>query len=302
MTRFVTGSVRVTVPATSANLGPGFDCLGLALALRDQIEAEVASEGLLVEVEGAGDGEVPLDERHLVVRAMRAGFDLLGGQPPGLRLRCRNLVPHARGLGSSAAAVVGGLVLARALVVASESAADDQALLALATRLEGHPDNVAAALHGGLVISGVDGDTPFAVRAPVAAGLGTVVFLPPEPLATETARGLLPDRVPHADAALAASRAALLVLALAGRPDQLLRATHDVLHQPYRRAAMPETLGLVDALRADGVAAVVSGAGPSVLAFCADSGPAPEALARSAPDGWQTLALRPEPVGARVEG
>lgn len=302
MSRFVTGPVRVSVPATSANLGPGFDCLGLALALRDELEAELAPDGLVVEVEGEGAPDVPRDERHLVVRAMRAAFELAGQQPPGLRLRCRNAVPHARGLGSSAAAVVGGLVLARALVTDPSPDLDDAALLALATRLEGHPDNVAPALYGGFVVSGIDDGTPFAVPAPLSPALGTMVFVPPGPMATEAARGLLPDRVPHVDAATAVSRSALLVVALAGRPEQLLRATHDVLHQPYRRAAMPATLDLVDALRAEGVPAVVSGAGPSVLALWARPGPPPDRVTALAPPGWRTLTLLPDPEGARVEG
>ena len=265
---FVPGRVGVSVPATSANLGPGFDSLGLALGLRDVLEAEVAAEGLVVEVSGAGCTQVPLTERHLVVRAMRTAFDALGGQPPGLRLSCTNLVPHTRGLGSSSAAIVGGLALARALVPGGEERLDDDALVRLASAMEGHPDNVAPAVLGGFVIAGQDDDGSFyAVSAPVDPRLSAVVLVPPDAVSTRAARGLLPEVVPHADAAADAGRSALLVAALAGRPDQLLRATRDFLHQDYRRPAMPRSLELVDALRADGVAAVVSGAGPSVLAF-----------------------------------
>ena len=158
MTTFVEGPVRVSVPATSANLGPGFDSLGLALSLRDELEAEVLPEGLVVEVKGAGADGVPRDESHLVVRAMRAAFDLMGAQPPGLRLSCRNVIPHARGLGSSSAAIVAGVVLARALVAGGQLLASDEALFDLAADLEGHPDNVAPAFYGGFVISGREAD------------------------------------------------------------------------------------------------------------------------------------------------
>jgi homoserine kinase len=275
--------VRVSVPATSANLGPGFDSLGLALDLRDELEAELTGSGLVVQVTGEGVGAIPLDEDHLVVRAMRTAFDALGGQPAGLSLTCRNAIPHARGLGSSSAAIIGGLVLARALVEEGSRRLDDAAVLALAVELEGHPDNVAPALHGGFVISGRDdrGEL-YAVRAPVDVRIGTTVFVPPDPLSTELARGLLPRTVPHADAAADAGKAALLVAAMAGHPDQLWRATRDHLHQEYRRPAMPASLDLVDRLRADGHAAVVSGAGPSVLVLVPDG----TDLAAYCPDGW----------------
>jgi homoserine kinase len=290
--------VKVSVPATSANLGPGFDCLGLALGLRDELEGELTDDGIGVEVVGEGAGSVPLDETHLVLRAMRLAFDALGERPAGLRLSCRNAIPHARGLGSSSAAIVGGLVLARALVADGAERLSDDALLALAVGQEGHPDNVAPALHGGFVVSGTDerGEL-YAVRSPVDARVSAVVFLPPEPLSTEVARGLLPATVPHADAAADAGAAALLVAALAGRTDQLWRATRDRLHQEYRRPAMPASLDLVDRLRAEGHAAVVSGAGPTVLVLTADG----TDLAAYAPDGWRHLVLPVSTDGARVE-
>jgi homoserine kinase len=288
--------VIVSVPATSANLGPGFDSLGLALDLRDELEGELAGSGLVVEVTGAGAGVVPLDEDHLVVRAMRRAFDRLGGQPAGLRLTCRNTIPHARGLGSSSAAIVGGLVLARALVD-GEPELDDPALLELAVEMEGHPDNVAPALHGGFVISGRDdrGET-YAVGAPVDDRIGAALFVPPEALSTEVARGLLPEQVPHADAAADAGKAALLVAALGSRPDQLWRATRDYLHQDYRRPAMPASLDLVDRLRAAGLAAVVSGAGPTVLALVVDGAD----LSAYCPEGWAHHLLAVDTRGAVV--
>lgn len=294
--------MRVTVPATSANLGPGFDSLGLALDLRDELTGELTGSGVVVEVTGEGTGAVPLDESHLVVRAMQRAFAELDEAAPGIRLRCHNAVPHARGLGSSAAAVVGGLVLARALVADGAERLPNEALLALATEMEGHPDNVAPALHGGFVISGTDerGEV-YAVPSPVDARVSAEVFVPPEPLSTEVARGLLPSSVPHADAAADAGAAALLVAALAARPDQLWRATRDFLHQDHRRPAMPASLALVDRLRADGHAAVVSGAGPTVLALVTD-GPGSAGVASYCPDGWRHHHLAVDTAGARVEG
>jgi homoserine kinase len=294
---FVEGPVRVSVPATSANLGPGFDSLGLALGLRDELEAKVLPAGLEVVVRGQGEGAVPLDDSHLVVHSMRIAFDTMGVQPPGLRLTCHNVIPHARGLGSSSAAIVGGVVLARALVAGGALLVDDDALFRLAARLEGHPDNVAPALHGGFVISGREQDF-YAVPSAVDPRIQTVVFVPPTPVSTEVARALLPAEVPHADAAADAGRTALLVAALAGQPEHLWLGTRDFLHQNYRRAAMPASLELVDALRADGVAATVSGAGPTVLAFTDAAGAA--ALTRRVPPGWDVHHLTVDRAGARV--
>lgn len=302
MSTFVEGPVRVTVPATSANLGPGFDCLGLALDLRDELTGEVTPGGLEVEVTGEAADEVPRGEDHLVVRAMRIAFEHMGAQPPGLRLRCVNAIPHGRGLGSSSAAIVGGLALARALVAGGTLLMDDDTVFGLAAQLEGHPDNVAPAFYGGFVISGSEGGRFFAVPSGVDPRVGVVVFVPPTPVRTAVARGLLPATVAHDDAAANSGRAALLVAALAGRPEHLLAATRDFLHQEFREDAMPETLTLVRELRALGVPAVVSGAGPTVLAFC-DEGAGPlgsEALLRRAPAGWTARPLRLERSGVLV--
>ena len=299
MARFVVGPVRVSVPATSANLGPGFDSLGLALDLRDVLTAEVTDAGLAVDVAGEGADGVPRDESHLVVRAMRAAFAELDAHPPGLRLHCENSIPHARGLGSSSAAIVGGIALARALVPDGSLLLDDDAAFRLAARLEGHPDNVAPAWYGGFVICGREGEEFYAVASAVDPRVAAVVLVPPYPLSTEVARGLLPPAVPHADAAANAGRTALLVAALAGAPEHLLVATRDLLHQDYRRPAMTESLALVDALRVDGVAAVVSGAGPTVLALCVQ-GEAESIVAR-APDGWTARAIGLDRGGVHVE-
>ena len=300
---YVDGRVRVTVPATSANLGPGFDALGLALALRDELTAEVTDSGITVEVTGAGAEDVPRDESHLVVRAMLAAFDLLGTRPAGLSLTCHNRIPHGRGLGSSSAAIVAGVSLARALVGGGSLLVDDERLFGLAAEIEGHPDNVAPAFHGGLVISGSEHGRFFAVPAVVDPRVSAVVFVPPTPLETTVARGLLPATVPHADAAANAGRAALLVAALGGHPEHLLLATRDWLHQDYRAPAMPESADLVRELRADGVPALISGAGPTVLAFC--DGPdctagSAEVLHDRCPEGWVSHHLEVERAGVLV--
>ncbi|MGY0003645.1 homoserine kinase [Micromonospora sp. I033] len=264
---FTAGPVRVRVPATSANLGPGFDSLGLALGLHDDLAAEVTAGGVRVAVSGEGAGELPDDDRHLVVTAMRAAFDVLGGQPTGLALECVNRIPQARGLGSSSAAIVAGVLLARALVADGAARLDDAAALRLASELEGHPDNVAPCLLGGFTVAWTEPAGARAVSLPVAETVRPTVFVPGERGLTSVARAALPATVPHADAALTAGRAALLVHALTADPALLLPATVDRLHQDYRAGDMPATAALVAALRATGVAAVVSGAGPTVLAL-----------------------------------
>ena len=195
---FVAGPVSVSVPATSANLGPGFDCLGLALDLRDTLTAEVYDGPLEITVAGEGAGEVPLDSGHLVVRAMSAAFEVLGEEPPGLRLTCINRIPHARGLGSSSAAIVAGIVLARALLEEGADRLDDGAALDLANRLEGHPDNVAPALLGGFTVATQDAGHVAVARLDVDRRIGAVLFVPPDPVETAVARGLLPEVVRHA--------------------------------------------------------------------------------------------------------
>jgi homoserine kinase len=257
--------VRVRVPATSANLGPGFDALGLALGHHDVVEVRaLGSDQVTVEVSGEGAGEVGTGDDHLVVRALRMGLEHVGAPLMGLHLTCTNAVPHGRGMGSSAAAVVAGLVAAR-MLIAEPAALDDATVLELATRLEGHPDNAAPALLGGVTVAWTGAGGPRASVLPVHDDVVPVVLVPEERCATRTARGVLPATVPHADAAYTAGRAALLVHALCHRPDLLADATSDRLHQRYRAPVMERTWGVVEALRAAGAAAVVSGAGPSVL-------------------------------------
>ena len=290
--------VRVRVPATSANLGPAFDCAGLALSLYDDVVVRVLDAGLNVDVVGEGSRDLPRDGRHLVVTALRASFDVLGGQPPGLEVSCTNRIPQSRGLGSSSAAIVAAVLAARSLVAAHSDSFDDKACLALATELEGHPDNVAACLFGGLTLSWSDADGVHAYRADVHPSISPVVFVPATTSSTQQVRGLLPEVVPHAHAAAGVGRGALLSLALTSDPSLLLAATQDWLHQPYRAAAMPATAALVEQLRGDGIPAVVSGAGSAVLALATTDTVA--AVMARAPQDWRVLSLPVDADGAVV--
>lgn len=290
---------HVRVPATSANLGPGFDSFGLALARFDDVIARIGEDGAQVDVAGEGAGDVPLGEDHLIVRSMRAAFDLMGGQPRGIDLVCANRIPHGRGLGSSSAAICAGILLARALVLGGEDLLPDRQLLPLASELEGHPDNVAACLLGGMTIAWTDDGTAHAVRLAPDPAIRVLAFIPRNTSSTKAARGLLPELVPFADAVFNTSRAALLVAAMTGSPEALLTATDDRLHQPYRIDAMPESAQLVAVLRAEGIAAMISGAGPSVLALTPDPATAAAALAWT-PAGWASEDLAVDADGARI--
>jgi len=254
--------VVVEAPATSANLGPGFDCFGLALDWRESLELQVVESGVRVDVTGEGSDVLPRDETHLVVRCVAEGLDDLGVRAPGLALRSHNTIPHGRGLGSSSAAIVAGLVAARALAGVEP---DHAWVLRHATRIEGHPDNVAAAIHGGFVLAYGHGEHLAVVRGRVHPDLRTAVAVGEVPVETRAARRLLPSTVPHADAAADAGRAALLVHAIAQEPHLLHAGTQDWLHQRYREPAMPEAYALMARLRSAGFAAAISGAGPSVV-------------------------------------
>ncbi len=337
----VPAAVSVRVPATSANLGPGFDACGLALGLYDDLTVVVTESGLSIEVTGEDDGT--RDESHLVVRALRAGLDPLGLGPTGLSLTCINRIPHGRGLGSSAAAIVAGLLAASAVGGGHLSTAD---VFALACQIEGHPDNIAPVLYGGFTVAWYDnGGRPQAVRIDPPDDLRPVVFIPAHRQLTSVARAVLPANVPHADAAANAGRAALLAVAMAGtlspetlpsqalgiqagsgqeragrpgesrlpggRPgasrlgtvswlDALVAATDDRLHQPYRLPSMPETRDLLGRLRAAGLAAVLSGSGPTVLALAVGAEQA-EAARACGGDGFTVFNLPVDRNGARVE-
>jgi homoserine kinase len=286
-------SVRVRVPASTANLGPGFDALGMALGLYDTVDVTVASGSVTVEVTGEGAGQVPTDESHLVVRALRAGADALGVALPGVFLRCHNAIPHARGLGSSAAAIVAGVAAAYGLA----GKPLDEHALQLAAEFEGHADNAAASLYGGLVLAWSEGPLYRAVRLDPHPDVSPVVLVPDTRSATSVTRGLLPDNIPHADAAFAAGRCALAVHALTTRPDLLLSATEDRLHQDYRAEAWPDTMRMVRELRENGVPATVSGAGPTVFALPV-SGTLPAGIDTK---GFSVRALPVDLVGVTIE-
>ncbi len=276
------------MPATAANLGPGFDCFGLALQRYDTVSAELRPDGgVEVHVEGVGAGQVPTDGTHLVLRAIARAWAAVDRPLPGVTLRCRNTIPHGGGQGSSAAAIVAGLLLGRELLPDGGAALGQDEILRLATEMEGHPDNVAPALLGGFTLAWTGTGGASAVRRDVHPDVRAVMFTADAASSTRHSRTLLPTMVPHGDAAANVAAAALLVHALTADPRYLLDATGDRLHQPYRAEAMPESAALLADLRGAGIAAVVSGAGPSVLALCAgpiDLKP------------WQRNGFRAEPV------
>ena len=293
--------VQARIPATSANLGPGFDTLGMALSFYDEYEAEVIASGLEIVIHGEGESVAPTDETNLIYRAMKLVFDSNGRSIPPLRLTCHNNIPHGRGMGSSGAAVAGGVMLAAGLI-APEIELSEQQLLEYATELEGHPDNVAPALFGGLTIAWVDEVGPHHKKLAVHRGLSPLVLVPPHQMSTKLARSLQPESVPHTDAVFNVSRSALLVAALTQSPELLLAATEDRLHQNYRASAMPETSELISLLRAEGHPAVVSGAGPSVLVLEDDPVKRLTAvgLAEQKFPEWRALTLAVDVKGASV--
>lgn len=283
--------VRVRVPATSANLGPGFDALGLALALYNEVTLEEADR---VSVAVAGEGSGRLDEgaKNVVARGVALAFEVAGRAFRGARVHCVNRIPLSRGLGSSAAAWVGGLVAANALM---GEPLDREALLAAATRAEGHPDNVAAAILGGLTVSCADGPQVTAVSLPVPREIEWVVLVPETESSTREARALLPESVPRADAIFNVQRVSLLLAALGtGRADLLAQAMQDRLHQPYRLRLFPWMDAVAAAGREAGaLGCVLSGAGPSMIAAARPR--AGESVVRA-----MERALRGAGIGGRV--
>ncbi len=297
--------MQVSVPASSANLGPGFDAMGLALDLRDIYVAQILDDEVFdVDVTGEGADEVKKDGKHLVIKAMMAGFEFMGGKPRGIALRALNSIPHGRGLGSSAAAIVGGLALSRALVLSGNNLMSDDDLVALATDLEGHPDNVAAAALGGATISWMEDRagvaTGCAAKLTVDSSIRALILMPSTQLSTGKARRMLPENVSHKDASINAGRAALLVHALTIRPELLFAATEDHLHQQYRREAMPRSVDLVKKLRAAGVAAMISGAGPSVLVLHTGTTAEHDDIVRSAGEHFSAVDLEISPSGVLI--
>jgi homoserine kinase len=284
-------SATAVVAASSANLGPGFDSLGLALSLYDEIAVETTDSGLSIDVVGEGEGQVPLDSSHLVVRAIERGLQAGGVGVSGLKVFCRNAIPHSRGLGSSAAAVVGGIAVANGLVAQSDSAPlSVEELVQLSSEFEGHPDNASAAVLGGAVVSWTEGEGPRARYAAAPLRLHPDIHLftavPEVRSSTAETRVMLPTQVSHVDARFNLSRAALLVVALTERPDLLVEATADRLHQPQRAAAMPASSEYLTILRRCGLAAVLSGAGPAVIAMTTATELPAEALDYGAANGF----------------
>ena len=295
---------RVVVPGTTANLGPGFDTLGMALTLYDELEVVATDSGVHVEVSGVGEGEVPTDETNLVASSLLHTFHKVGITPPGIHLAAHNTIPHGRGLGSSGAAIVGGVMAAKGLLEGIYDFSDDE-LLAIATEIEGHPDNIAPSLFGGLTIAWVAEGGPRSKKLHIHRGVSLLVAVPvSSSMSTHLARSLQPETVPHQDAIFNLSRASLLIAALLDSPELLLEATEDKLHQTYRASAMPETTELLTVLRRAGHAAVVSGAGPSVLVLCSEPAArlaAAEVIATHGKDSWEVHLLTVDERGATVE-
>ncbi|MDP9935201.1 homoserine kinase [Paenarthrobacter nicotinovorans] len=301
--------LTVKVPGTSANLGPGYDSLGLALSIYDTLTVETLSTGELeFELSGEGADTLPRDASHLVVRAIDLALDRLGFQHSGLRIIADNVNPHGRGLGSSASAVVAAVTAANAMVP-EEAQQNRQWILQLTSEMEGHPDNVAPAIFGGLALSWQDSEQYSTTRAEVAPSVIPIVAVPDYELSTETARGLLPASVGHHAAAMNSGRAALLIHALTTEPALLLPGTEDYLHQSYRAQAMRPSADLIAGLRSAGHAAVVSGAGPTVMVLANGGDDAVEVVdfiksftSANTPDvGWRVMTLAVDVQGARVE-
>ena len=285
--------LRAVVPATVANLGPGFDCFAMALDLVNEISLDTGARPR-VAIEGEGAGELPADGSNLIVGSMERLAREAGVGLPSFALACVNRIPLERGLGSSAAAVVGGLALADRLL---RTSFDANRLLELAVDVEGHPDNAAAALLGGLVFAYRSEDGWRAEGVEPSPSLRPAVLIPErERLATSEARRALPERVPLSDAAFNAGRAALAVLALTGRPDLLPEALQDRLHQPARLPLVPEAHRVFRDLRDRGVPVCVAGAGPSLLAFESDGLAVPDL----GPD-WRILRVLPRARGIEVD-
>ncbi|MDR0504852.1 MAG: homoserine kinase [Bifidobacteriaceae bacterium] len=283
--RLTCDHVRVRVPATTANLGPGFDSLGLALDIWDEIEARAVMGPSKVVVEGEGATTVPLDDTHLVVRAARYALEAVGAPEIGFDLLCHNRIRHSQGLGSSASAVVAGALIVRGMI-ADPTALNAREVFEIATAFEGHPDNAAPAVFGRGTIGWLNGQVARCTRFDVHPEVRLLVALPTNTVSTKVARAVLTERVDRQDAVFNLARSALAVHALTAEPALLFEATEDRLHQEQRREVMPQTLDLIDQLRSQRIAAVVSGAGPGVLIM---SVLPPAELRSLIPPQWQVL-------------
>ena len=296
---------QISVPATSANIGPGFDCLGIALELRDRYAAQILDDATFdVDVSGEGADEVKKDGKNLVIRSMMAGFEFMGNKPKGIALRSLNVIPHGRGLGSSAAAIVGGLALARALVLGGNERMSHEDMLNIANEMEGHPDNVAAAIYGSANVAWQENQRGHVVaqslNIEVDPRISALAFVPSTELSTSKARKMLPESISHQDAVRNSINTAVLVQALQHRPDLLLSATEDYLHQSYRSDAMPQSFALMTKLRKAGVAAFISGAGPTVLVLHTGADAEAAELERAAGEKFQMIPLGISRTGVAV--
>jgi homoserine kinase len=273
--------------------------------MHDRYMAQVMDEpGVDIDVTGEGAGSVPTTEKNLVIKAMYKGFDFLGGRPRGVALRQLNVIPHGRGLGSSAAAIVGGLALARALVLGGNERMSDENMLNVANEMEGHPDNVAAAIFGGANLAWTEQQRGQVVAQSlnfqVDPRIGVLAFVPSTELSTSKARRMLPESISHQDAVQNSINTAVLVQALQHRPDLLLSATKDFLHQSYRQDAMPQSFALMVKLRGAGIAAFISGAGPTVLVLHTGGESEATELERAAGEKFQMISLGVARAGVAV--
>lgn len=295
--------VRVQVPATTANLGPGFDCLGMALQLYNSVEMSAAPAGLLIEVQGEGGLDIPRDSKNMVYQAAQRVFKQVGERPPGLRIKLHNNIPVARGLGSSTAAIVGGIIAANTI---AGNKMDQKDIINLACAMEGHPDNVAAAVLGGIVVAVPAEGEIRCLKIPPPKNLRAAVSIPDFTLPTRTSREVLPQQVPIGDAIFNIGRVALLVSALfTGDINQFAVAMEDRLHQPYRTSLVPGMKKVFAAARLAGARGItLSGSGPAIIAY-ADGNL--DLIARVMRDTFRqngilakSMVLEVSPVGARA--
>lgn len=295
--------VRVQVPATTANLGPGFDCLGMALQLYNSVEMTETGTGLHIEIHGEGNQDIPRDENNMVFQAARKVFKQAGLKPTGLRIKLSNNIPVARGLGSSTAAIVGGMIAAN---IISGNKLDNKDIINLAYSMEGHPDNVAAAVLGGIVVAvPADGEVR-CIKIPPPRLLQAAISIPDFTLSTRTSRDVLPQQVPINDAAFNLGRVALLVSALyTGDINQFGVAMEDRLHQPYRTNLVPGMKKVFAAARLAGAKGItLSGSGPTIIAYSDGN---MDLVARVMKDTFRqngvkarSMVLGISPVGARA--
>ncbi len=285
---------RVTVPGSTANLGPGFDTLGLAVGIYDTVEVEVTASGLEVEIFGEGANDLPRDASHLVVKAINSALHAADAHAPGLKVTCTNNIPQSRGLGSSASAAVAGVIAGNTLA-GSPLSTDD--VIQLSSAFEGHPDNAAASVVGGAVVSwtdipvdGVSQPEYRAVPLKVHPDIKATALVPNFHASTNAVRKVLPSHVTHTDARFNVSRTAVMTVAIQTHPEFLWEGTRDRLHQPYRADVLPVTAEWVNRLRNRGYAAFLSGAGPTAMVLSTEPID-PKILESAREDGLRVLEL-----------